>query len=300
MRIGYPCINRSIGCRSSKTFRLKNYSESRLRDTVDNNLKCMMKILEYNRENDILFFRITSDLVPFASHPVCEFDWQGHFSHKLELIGDFIETHQMRISMHPDQFIVINSNRKDVVQNSIKELLYHADVLDAMNLDETHKIQIHIGGMYGDKKESMARFEKRYKSLDEEIKKRLVIENDDGIYNVSDCRDVSTNTGIPVLLDFFHERLNPSGMNLKNSIKKIKSTWKKRDGIPMVDYSQPESNPPSKKHAESIKIRDFKKFLVDSRPYDIDIMLEIKDKEKSAVCAMEIARNDSRFLRINR
>jgi UV DNA damage endonuclease len=300
MRIGYPCINTSIGCKSSKTFRLKNYSENSLKETLDNNLKCLMKILKYNRECDLLFFRITSDLVPFASHPICKFDWQGYFSRELKSIGDFIRKNNMRVSMHPDQFIVLNSKRKDVVENSIRELLYHADVLDAMGLDRTHKIQIHIGGMYGDKRASMSRFQKRYKTLDERIKKRLVIENDDNIYNISDCLDVSANTGIPVLFDFFHDSINPSGINVKKTQEIIKSTWKKGDGIPMADYSQQASNSPSKKHAESIKLHDFKKFLIDTRPYDMDIMLEIKDKEKSAVRAVELARKESRFLNINR
>ncbi|UCE36939.1 MAG: UV DNA damage repair endonuclease UvsE [Thermoplasmata archaeon] len=300
MRIGYPCINRSIGCKSSKTFRLNSYSETRLREIVNNNLKCLMKILKYNKKNHMLFFRITSDLVPFASHPVCEFDWQGYFSNEFGSIGDYVRENDMRISMHPDQFNVLNSKRKDVVENSVRELIYHAEVLDTMGLDRTHKIQIHVGGMYRDKKGSMARFQKRYKSLDIRIKKRLVIENDHGMYNTSDCLDISAKTGIPVLFDFFHESLNPSGMSLKKSLKLIEGTWKRVDGIPMVDYSHHHSNPASKKHAETIKIRDFHKFLVYTRPYDMDIMLEIKDKEKSAIRAVELARKDSRFLIVHR
>jgi hypothetical protein len=72
MKIGYPCINLSLPCRSSATFRLKSYSASRTKQTIENNLDCLIKILRFNAEYGLLFFRISSDLIPFASHTVCE------------------------------------------------------------------------------------------------------------------------------------------------------------------------------------------------------------------------------------
>jgi len=147
VKIGYPCINWSIGCKGDRTFRLRNYSEDRLISTVRNNLDCLLKMLRFNVTHDILFFRITSDLIPFASHPVCEFHWQGYFRKELEEIGGFIQGNRIRISMHPDQFVLINAEDNGIVERSIEELQYHAEVLDLMRLDETAKIQIHIGGM---------------------------------------------------------------------------------------------------------------------------------------------------------
>ena len=147
MKIGYPCINLTIGCKSDRTFRLKSYTDERLKSTIENNLDCLQKILQFNVEHDILFFRITSDLVPFASHPVCQFNWRYYFKDKFDGIGDYITRHKIRISMHPGQYTVLNSPDTSVVERSKKELLYHQQVLDALGIDVSAKIQIHIGGV---------------------------------------------------------------------------------------------------------------------------------------------------------
>ena len=295
MRVGYPCINRTLECSGNKTFRLASYSEKRLIDTVDNNLRCLQKMLEFNVEHGIFFFRITSDLVPFASHEINEYDWQGYFRDLFEDIGDLIQQNKIRISMHPDQFIVLNSNKERVWRNSVSELDYHADVLDAMRLPLSAKIQLHVGGVYGDKDKSMERFVSRYEGLDKKIKRRLVIENDDVSYTLSDCLEISWSCGVPILYDHFHHQVNNSGESLEVAMEEVSKTWGKRDGIPMVDYSSQQEGEKSGKHAESIDIEDFRSFIEGSKPYDFDVMLEIKDKEKSALKAVEELKRDERF-----
>ncbi|MDD1665292.1 MAG: hypothetical protein LUQ32_08035 [Methanomicrobiales archaeon] len=116
------------------------------------------KILEFNRDHGILFFRITSDIVPFASHPVIDLPWQDRFRAQIGEIGRLIRDSGMRISMHPDQFILINAPDETIVERSIAELRYHAEVLDLMDLDTTAKIQIHVGGVFGDREASIRRF----------------------------------------------------------------------------------------------------------------------------------------------
>ncbi len=134
MRIGYPCINRSIGCTGNRTFRLASYSDRRHLETVQSNISCLARILAWNLAHEILFFRITSDLVPFASHPVCTSGWQNHAADDLAGIGDFISASGIRISMHPDQFIILNSPDPRLTERSISELAYHAEVMDLMDL----------------------------------------------------------------------------------------------------------------------------------------------------------------------
>jgi UV DNA damage endonuclease len=283
LRIGYPCINRSIGCTSSRTFRLASYSERRLVETVEQNLDCLERVLHWNVEHGIGFFRISSDLVPFASHPVCAYDWARRFRDRFRALGRLVRRHRMRISMHPDQFVLLNALDDKIVESSIRELDYHARVLDLMQLPTSAKLQIHVGGVYGDKQAGINRFAERYSRLPQSIRRRLVVENDDRSYTVADCLEVNQLTGVPVLFDVFHHRVNPSLGGVRAALRACAATWWRSDGLPMVDYSSQEPGQRRGRHAEHIDRRDFRRFLAHARGADFDVMLEIKDKEKSAL-----------------
>jgi UV DNA damage endonuclease len=296
MKIGYPCINLTLECSGNKTFRLKSYSEQRLIETVDNNLDCLLKILEFNAKHKIAFFRISSDIVPFASHPVNTYNWQQHFRGKFEEIGDFIKKTGMRISMHPDQFTLLNSLKEEIFQRSVSELDYQATILDLMQLDSSAKIQIHVGGVYQDKKASVQRFTARLSRLKDNIRQRLVIENDDKLFNIDDCLQINEETGIPVLFDVFHHRVNSTSATVSQALKLAQRTWNcKKDGVQMVDYSSQRLDGSTRAHAKSIDLHDFGSFLEETTPVDFDVMLEIKDKEKSAIKAILLASRDPRF-----
>jgi UV DNA damage endonuclease len=297
MRIGYPCINRTLDCSASSTFRLKSYSEARLKTSIKNNIDCLKKILEFNLEHKLFFFRISSDLVPFASHPINNFICQIHFHYEFEDIGEFIVKNRMRISMHPDQFTLINSIKDEIFERSKQELIYHAEILDLMKLNTSAKIQIHVGGAYGDKKASIERFATRFNRLPDSVIRRLVIENDDKLYDLNDCLKISEEIQIPVLFDIFHHKLNNSAsQTTKESFGYVVKSWnERRDGIPMVDYSSQEPNGLPRQHSETINLEDFSRFLKQTEPFDFDVMLEIKDKEKSATEAIESSVNDWRL-----
>jgi UV DNA damage endonuclease len=295
MKIGYPCVNLTLDCSSSRTFRLKNYSEERLIETIDNNLDCLERILKFNYKNNILFFRITSDLIPFASHPIMKFDWQNYFRSRFEEVGKYIKESHMRITMHPGQYTVLNSRKLNVLNNSIKELQYHTDVLDLLKLNSSAKIITHIGGVYGNKQESLKRFINKYQKLDASIKNRYVIENDDKSYDLNDCLLVYRSTGIPVILDIYHHTCKNSGESLLEAIKKSITTWKKKDGLPILHYSSEHPTKGKCRHADKIDVNHFKEFIKMIKEYDFDIMLEIKNKERSAIFAMDILKKFGKF-----
>jgi UV DNA damage endonuclease len=297
LRIGYPCINRSIGCKSDSTFRLKSYSDERLAVTVARNLDCLHQILEFNRDHAILFFRISSDIVPFASHPVCRFDWQSYFQTQLKYIGDLAIESGMRMTMHPDQFILLNSPDKGVHERSIRELEYHCRLMDRMGFDRSCKVQIHVGGVYGDKTGSMRRFVKRFRALDPSISRRIVIENDERLFGLEDCLSVHEEVGVPVVLDTLHYALFNNGDPLISAVRRAAATWMKDDGLPIVDFSLQDEQGRKGRHALTIVPSEFRTFLLQTTSIDFDIMLEIKDKERSAIEAIRIARKDPRFMK---
>jgi len=289
MKLGYPCINLSLPCRSSRTFRLASWSEERFIETVKNNLACLLRILEFNAGHGLLLFRITSDLIPFASHYICTVPWQRYFKKEFSAIGSFVTQNRMRLSMHPDQFTLINSVDEAIFARSQRELIYHAEVLDLLTASNTtHKIQIHVGGVYDDKEKSIARFIARYKRLPLKIRKRLVIENDDRSYGVADCLRIHNRIGIPVVFDTLHHRVRNEGELLRDVFVKACSTWERNDGVPMVDYSTQDRKKRPGSHAETIDPGEFRQFLTEIRGLDCDVMFEIKDKETSALKAAAI------------
>jgi UV DNA damage endonuclease len=301
MKIGYPCINHSIGKKTVSTFRLSSYTEERFIQCVNYNLATLVEILKFNIANNLMFFRISSDMIPFASHPICKFDWKEHFKSDLIKIGQLINHHNIRISMHPDQFVLINSKSQEIVNNSIKELEYHTDLLDLMALDYSAKVQIHMGGVYGDKEKSKKQFISNYRTLlSANIKKRLVIENDDHLYNLKDCIEIHEYIGIPILFDVFHHICFDNNLPLHIALQISNNTWNhSKDGIMMIDYSNQELNQRKGKHSHTLDIKQFEKFILSVSNLDFDIILEIKDKEKSAKKAIEVINKINRNLKSN-
>lgn len=282
--------NLSLSCTSSGTFRLASYSVGRMQETISRNLDCLQRILYFNKKNSISFFRITSNLIPFASHVINAYPWQDEFKDDFARIGEFIRENDMRVGMHPGQYSLLNALDQSIVDNSIAEIGYHADVLDLMGLDSTAKIQIHVGGAYGDKSAAIQRFIENYAKAPEKIKKRLVIENDERLYTVADCLKINTTTGIPVLLDILHHELNNNGESIGEVLIQAATTWRESDGKPIIDYADQDPEKRRGAHAFGIDAHKFEKFLeiIKTTNRDIDIMLESKGKEKTALEAMAV------------
>jgi UV DNA damage endonuclease len=265
---------------------LASYSAERLLSTVQSNLDVLQSILRWNLEHGIYYFRISSDTVPFASHPVMNVNWQERFAPQLAEIGAFIAGNGMRINVHPGQYILLNSPHEDVVERSIAELAYHAEFLDLMNLDHTHQMQIHTGGVYGVKSAAIARFVETYARLSPAIRARLVIENDERQYSLSDNLVIHDATGIPLLFDTFHHSILNAGETLDVAFDQFMPTWLGH-GLPMMDYSSQHSERQRGAHAVLIELDDFGQVIEALGDRDVDIMLEIKDKESSALLANE-------------
>lgn len=294
MSIGYACIN--IGSNKTKMFSvtLKNVSAKKLRLIIDKNLDALKSIIEYNIQNKIGLYRISSDIIPFGSHPANSLDWKKEFEVKLNSIGTKIKSSGMRVSMHPGQYTVLNSIDDGVVKRAVEDLVYHSDFLDALGCDSKSKIILHIGGVYNDKENAVKRFIQNYKSLDNKIKKRLVIENDDKSYNIAEVLNISKTLGIPVVFDNLHHELNrpKEHKNEAQWIELCAGTWSQQDGKQKIHYSQPNPNGKPGAHSDFISSKEFLAFFNGLTKNDIDIMLEVKDKNISAVKCNLLVKKD--------
>ena len=287
MSIGYACIALGVQNTGFSRCSLKYASVDKIREVISTNLFALSNVIDYNIKNGIMLFRISSDIIPFGSHPVNTIDWQTAYKEELIEIGRKIISSGMRVSMHPGQYTVLNSNNPKVVENSILDLEYHAAFLDELGVGSKSKIIIHVGGIYGDKNNSIKVFLSNYSRLQENIKKRLVLENDDKSYNIEDVLSISNEIGIPVIFDNLHHKLN----NLESEhsdtfwIRQCAKTWKEKDGRQKIHYSQQKPGVANGAHSETILIDKFKKFYneIIQEGLDCDIMLEVKDKNLSAV-----------------
>lgn len=292
MKFGYACQNISNNLTTNKTIRLSSFTEEKFNEIAGRNIAHLSCILGWNVMQDFLFFRIGAQIIPFASHPICCFDWKSTFSSELEEIGNLITDHNIRISIHADQSVVINSPDADIVKRSVNELTYYCDLLDLLKLDATAKVQIHVGGVYNDKYSAMKRFIKKYQSLPDSIQSRLVIENDDRLYSVHDCLELHAETGVPVLFDNLHHECLNGGETMTDAMSDCFQTWQRKDGNPMIDYSQQEPGARVGNHCKTMDEKLFSAFLQDVADYDFDMMLEIKDKECSALKVKSILKKN--------
>ena len=289
--IGYACLTVGVPETKHRTCTMKNASQDVLMNLIQSNLESLDKILDYNIQNGIKLFRISSGIIPFGSHSANDLRWWELFEDNLNAIGNKAVENGIRLSMHPGQYTVINSPDEAVVERAVEDLRYHARVLDTMGLGAAHKIILHIGGTYGDKAAAMKRFIQQYSRLDANICHRLVIENDDRQYTIADVLSIGESEGIPVVFDNLHHQVNPE--NTRSEIEWIsacRNTWKTQDGRQKIHYSQQNMDKRLGSHSSTLDVDEFLQFYKGLAKHDIDIMVEVKDKNLSAIkCINAIA-----------
>lgn len=292
MRIGYACLTVGVPNTGMKSCIMRNASESRLLELISHNLTSLDHILDYNIENNIRLFRISSGLIPFGSSEVNNLPWWDIYQSKLWMLGQKIKANKIRVSMHPGQYTVINSPKVEVVNRAMEDLAYHAKVLDSLGVGKEHKIILHIGGVYNDKKSAMLRFISNFNYLDDSIRDRIVLENDDKLFHIGDVLELGACLKAPVVFDNLHNEINSFDRQKSEHhyINECRKTWKEGDGLQKIHYSQQDPGKQPGSHSESIQVDQFIAFCKGLGRDDIDIMLEVKDKNRSAInCIRSLA-----------
>lgn len=293
MSIGYACLAIGVPGSNMKNCTLKNATEERLLSLIKHNLDSLEILIDYNIQNGIRLFRISSDLIPFGSSLAQKLPWREIYAEKLADIGGKIRESGMRVSMHPGQYTVLNSPDPLVVERAVDDLRYHAGVLDGLSLGSSHKIILHLGGAYGDKELAKRRFSERYRELPESIRKRLVLENDDKLFHIVDILDVASTNGIPAIYDTLHNEVNPAERSKCDAdwIRICAGTWKQEDGRQKIHYSQQHPLKKPGAHSDSVQIDAFLEFCRGISSLNPDIMLEVKNKNVSALKCIHCVSN---------
>jgi len=285
---GYACINETLKKqkittnRSLKKATLDKKGLEYCSELAVQNVRDLEKYLHWNLENDILLFRMSSNMIPWGN----KVDW---FSFKdfdeikeiLKRCGDFALKHNMRLTTHPGQYCILTSPHQHVIDNSVSDLQMHSDFMNLMGLSETpyNKINIHMGAAYGDKQTAIKTFIRNFNKLREDIKARLTIENDDkaSMYSTLELyTDIHSKINIPIVFDYHHHRFCTGGQSEEEALKLASTTW--GNIRPVVHYSE------SKSLNEGLNVKpqahsDYILNKIELYGLDVDVMIEAKCKE---------------------
>ena len=290
VRLGYVSISKALdGISASNTLTYTHYmkldSELAMKlidKKIVSNFENLEKIIKYNIKNNIHFYRMTSNLIPLATHQKVNFEYIRKYNKFYNKIGKLINDNNLRVDTHPDQYCVLNSTKSDIVNSSISILKFHKNMLKVFKI-KNPKMILHVGSSVFGKKNSMKRFINNFNTLDDEIKKMLIIENDDKIFNIIDVLDLCTKINVPMVLDYHHFMCNNNGECLKNYVEKIFNTWNNDELVPKVhfSYTKNKTKKEFRSHHDYVDSDEFIKFIEDVKflNRDFDIMIEAKMKD---------------------
>lgn len=298
-RYGYCCINLSLSESREKittnrgmvkkTFLergLEYASELALKNVID-----LRQILEWNDDNDIKMYRMSSDIFPWCSeYEISDLPDYKQISDILKSCGDFAKRVDQRITFHPSPYGVLASNNPSVVEKAIKELNQHGEIFDMMGLDQTHfyPINIHVNTTQPSKEEAAGRFCLNFQRLSDSVKKRLVVEVDDkkSQYTAVDLfHMIHKPLGIPITFDYLHNQCNPSMYSEEEALALCLSTWP--DGIPAITHYSDSKKIYEDSTAKEVAHTDWIWGKVETYGLNFDIEFEVKMKDKALLKFLE-------------
>lgn len=260
------------------------------------NARDLPKMLRWNDRYGIKFMRLSSEMFPFASHPEYGYKLAPFAAEALAEVGEVAAELGHRLTTHPGQFTQLGSPRKQVIDNALRDLDYHAELLDLLKLppqqDRDAVMILHLGGVFGDKPATLDRFRENYAKLPSNVKKRLVLENDDVCYSVHDLLPLCEELNIPFVLDFHHhniifdaDQIREGTHDIRALFPRILATWTRKGITPKMHYSEPcpsaITGRQRRKHSPRVA-------TLPPCPPDMDLMIEAKDKEQAVFELMRI------------
>ena len=292
MNLGYACINTALSANkifTNRTMRRKTFDAKGIdyvSDLALANIKDLKTIIQWNNEMKIKLFRLSSQIFPWSDeYDIKDLKDYNEIAELMLEIGKIAKDAGQRLTMHPGPYNCLASPTQKVVEKTIRELNFHSEQFNMMGYDPSpyNKINIHVGGAYGDKKGTLDAFCHNFKLLNEDTKKRLVIENDDSPneYSVNDLYwGIYKQIGIPITFDYFHHKFNTGDLTEEEALRMASTTWPK--GIAQCcHYSESRRK---EKLDESIRPQAHSDLIYEKiQTYGLepDIVIEAKLKEQS-------------------
>lgn len=253
------------------------------------NARDVIKMLRWNHKYGIKFLRLSSEMFPFASHEEYGYKLAPFASETLAEVGKVVAELGHRVTTHPGQFTQLGSPRKSVIDNALRDLSFHDEMLSLLKLPEQANrdavMILHLGGVFGDKAATLDRFRENYKALPQSVKNRLVLENDDVSWSVHELLPVCEELNIPMVLDYHHhniifdkEQVREGTKDICDLYPRIKATWDKKNIKQKMHYSEPTpaaiTGTQRRKHNPRVA-------TLPPCADDMDLMIEAKDKEQA-------------------
>ena len=298
--LGYACVNMELsypkewGNKPRGTERITT-NRTMIRKTFDakglpyasqltlQNVLDLEKIIQWNEDHDIKFYRMSSEMFPWASE--YQFEQLPDFeaiAASLQRSGQLARKYGQRLTYHPGPFNKLTSPKEQVVVNTIKDLEIHGRIMDLLGMPRSPyaKINIHVGAHYNNKPMAIDNFCRNFHRLSDAVKTRLTVENDDkaSLYSTKELYDeVYKRIGIPIVFDYHHHKFCTGGQDEEEALLTACMTW--GDVRPVVHFSQSRAvehnNPKIKENAHS----DSYWSAINLYNLDLDVMLECKHKE---------------------
>lgn len=290
-RLGYVAMSVEVQNSSpSQTITFKSFQQlddreaaiGKLERVANSNLQNCLRLLRHNAAHDIRFFRLSSRLVPLATHEeLADWNYLHGIQKSLNELGAYASEHHMRLDFHPDHFVVLNTPKKEVLVNSLRTLTYHLHLLRGMGMVPLHKCVLHVGGAYKDKWKALEQFISNWGLVPTDIQQMIMIENDDKSFTLLDCLSLCEKLGLPMVFDYHHHLANHEDPHWHHHWRRVVRTWHHSNAPIKMHISSPKSEKEFRHHSDYVDAHMFLDFLkeVDGSVLQLDCMIEAKQKD---------------------
>ncbi|SFC20966.1 UV-damage endonuclease [Bacillus sp. OV322] len=274
----------------AKSLTFKRFSElgkderiNKLHEVTLQNIENTRRILLYNAAHQIEVYRLSSSIVPLATHPEVQWDFVAPFKKEWEELGSLIKQYGMRVSFHPNQFTLFTSSNPVITANAVKDMVFHYEMLNAMGVEKESVINIHVGGAYGDKAKATARFYENIAALPLHVKQQMTLENDDKTYTADETLKVCQNENIRMVFDYHHYMANQGEKPFGDLLPDIFATWEHTGLIPKIHVSSPKNEKEFRSHSDFVDLEFLMPLIKALRTLnqDVDFMIEAKKKDQA-------------------